>query len=55
VNFKYYVIDEFGDKMRMFYTRNEAKYYVSNKPGWKAVKLPDKPPVDWDNYEPCLF
>lgn len=41
--------------MRMFYTRNEAKYYVSNKPGWKAVKLPEKPPVDWDNYEPAPF
>jgi len=53
----YYAVDEFGDKMRRFYSIRLAKQYISNKPGWSLLKekLIIKPVIDWTNFEEALF
>ena len=47
----YVVIDFMGEPLRWFEHRDEAKYFIENKPDCKLVKQT----INWDNYEECLF
>ena len=41
--FKYLVVDELGEGVRKFYSLNEAKHFISNKPELRLNKLSFKP------------
>lgn len=53
----YYAVDEFGDKFRRFYRKQEAITYIKKRPGWTLQKEARIiiPIIDWDNFEPALF
>lgn len=37
---RYIVIDEFGEPIRKFYSRNEAKDFIEKRPEMKILVLP---------------
>lgn len=39
---RYTVIDEFGEPIRKFYTRNDARAFVEKRPEMKIVVAPKK-------------
>lgn len=53
----YYAADEFGDKFRKFHRAQEAKAYISRRPGWTIIKEARIliPVMDWNNFEPGVF
>ena len=53
--YKYFAVDEFGDRMRSFYSRAEARHYVSKREGWTLERVPVESVIDWNNFEPAPF
>lgn len=50
-SFKYTVLDEFGDSLKNFYTRDMAKDFVRHKPNCKIIKYT----IDLNKFEEALF
>ena len=53
--FRYLILDDFGDPIRKFRTRHEAKLYILNKPNHIIRRLAPKPkenPFDLIKEEP---
>lgn len=51
--YKYYAIDEFGDRMRLFYSRQEARYYISKRQGWTLERVSNA--IDMSQWEEAPF
>jgi hypothetical protein len=55
--FRFIVLDEFGEPLRRFATRREAKWFMENRPEFKLDIIPQKKEVvDMVKlYGECLF
>ena len=53
--YKYFAVDEFGDRMRSFYSRAEARHYISKREGWTLERVAAESAIDWNNFEPAPF
>ncbi len=52
IDFNYCVFDCDNFPIKRFVTREDAIFFISNKPDMKVKKIEH---IDWDNYEPAFL